>query len=66
MPEGYIFFDDIPAEKVADGYLTVRYVSIWPELVNIYSPDYDTKVLATNRTVLKKIRKMLEKAQTKH
>ena len=65
-PEGYIFFDDMPAEKAADGYLTLRYVSIWPELVSIYSPDYDTKVLATNRTVLKKIRKMLEKEQAKH
>ena len=64
MPEGYVHFDDI-METAADGYLTLKYVSVWPELVSIYSPDADTKVIATNRTVLKKIRKMLEKEQKK-
>ena len=66
MPEGYIHFDDMPIEKAADGYLSLKYISVWPELVSIYSPDADTKVLATNRTVLKKIRKMLEKEQKRH
>lgn len=66
MPDGYVFFDDIPAESAANGYLTVVYTSHWPELVTIYSPDADSKMMATNRTVLKKIRKMLVKEQKKH
>lgn len=64
MPEGYIHFDDI-SEKAADGYLSLNYVSVWPELISIYSPDADTKVMATNRAVLKKIRNMLVKEQKK-
>lgn len=63
MPEGYIFFDDIPVESVHDDMFRVRIASSWPESMWTFNLDADTKGLWTNTTVLKKVRKFFVKEQ---
>ena len=64
-PEGYVHIYDIPRELALNGNLTLKYESDWPQLVWIYSPDADSQGLLTNTTVMKKVRKILEKEQKK-
>ena len=61
MPEGYIFFDDIPREHALNNTIYIKMESAGPELMWTYNLDADTKGLNTNSTVLKNIRKMLVK-----
>ncbi len=65
MPEGYVYVYDIPRESALNDVITIQFESIWPELMWTYSPDADTKGLWTNTTVMKKVRKILEKEQKK-
>ena len=61
MPEGYIYFDDIPREHALDNTIYIKMESSRPELMWTYNLDADTKGLSTSTTVLKNIRKMLVK-----
>lgn len=65
MPEGYIYVYDMECEYALAGDVTIRFESIWPELMWVFSPDADTKGLWTNSTVMKKIRKILLKEKNK-
>ena len=63
MPEGYIYFDDIPLEEVHDGMYRVKITSSWPELMWTYNLDFDTKGVWTNTKVLDNIQKIYRKEQ---
>ncbi|MBR1564633.1 MAG: hypothetical protein IJ650_04730 [Paludibacteraceae bacterium] len=65
MPEGYIYIHDMPREYALEDEITVKFESYWPELMWTYVDDADTKGLATNSTVLKKVRKILLKEKNK-